>query len=74
MSATGSFANPFLFGLLPCVLAWRHRAVAENDPFLPGGLVSVSALGSGAATLVVTATVSDAAHAVGTVGDLLQVR
>ena len=75
MAATGSFANPFLFGVLPCLLAWRHRAAeaGEDDAaFLPGGLFSVSALGSGAATLVLAPVASDAAHFVASAGDVLQ--
>ena len=66
LSMTGGIANPFLFGLLPCLLAWRHRydGDAEPEEILPGGRVGVSALGSGAGFLVLNAGLADAAHAV----------
>ncbi|KAH8098910.1 hypothetical protein JL720_1880 [Aureococcus anophagefferens] len=66
LSMTGGIANPFLFGLLPCLLAWRHRydGDAEPEEILPGGGVGVSALGSGAGFLVLNAGLADAAHAV----------
>ena len=68
LSMTGGIANPFLFGLLPCFLAWRHRYGAPSDTapdeLLPGGRVGVSALGSGAGFLVLNAGLADAAHAV----------
>mgnify|MGYP002042736703 CR=1 FL=1 len=65
-SLTGGYANTYLFGLLPCLLAWKHREAAEaGDEILPGGRYSLSALGSGAATMV-SAGLGDAAHAIST--------
>jgi tyrosine-specific transport protein len=67
LSLTGGYANTYLFGLLPCLLAWKHREAAEaGDEILPGGRYSLSALGSGAATMVVSAGLGDAAHAIST--------
>ena len=67
LSLTGGYANTYLFGLLPCLLAWKHREAAEaGDEILPGGRYSLCALGSGAATMVVTASLGDAAHAIST--------
>ena len=67
LSLTGGYANTYLFGLLPCLLAWKHREAAEaGEEILPGGRYSLSALGSGAATMVVSAGLGDAAHAIST--------
>ena len=67
LSLTGGYANTYLFGLLPCLLAWKHREASEaGEEILPGGRYSLSALGSGAATMVVSAGLGDAAHAIST--------
>ena len=67
LSLTGGYANTYLFGLLPCLLAWKHREASEaGEEILPGGRYSLSALGSGAATMVVSARLGDAAHAIST--------
>jgi hypothetical protein len=54
LGVAGSFGSPLLYGILPAMMAMnqRKKTTIETQPLVPGGMVSVGALGLAAVTYI----------------------